>query len=44
MMPEPSPEPVDPVTWIEQAQRWVEVGAGTVVFCPLPTDPVELPL
>ncbi len=34
----------DPVTWIEQAQRWVEVGARTVVFCPLPTDPVELPL
>ena len=34
----------DPVTWIEQAQRWVEVGASTVVFCPLPTDPVELPL
>lgn len=34
----------DPVTWIEQAQRWVEVGASSVVFCPLPTDPVELPL
>ncbi len=34
----------DPVTWIEQAQRWVEAGASTVVFCPLPTDPVELPL
>jgi alkanesulfonate monooxygenase SsuD/methylene tetrahydromethanopterin reductase-like flavin-dependent oxidoreductase (luciferase family) len=34
----------DPATWIEQAQRWVAVGAGTVVFCPLPTDPVELPL
>ncbi len=34
----------DPVTWIEQAQRWVEAGANTVVFCPLPTDPVELPL
>jgi alkanesulfonate monooxygenase SsuD/methylene tetrahydromethanopterin reductase-like flavin-dependent oxidoreductase (luciferase family) len=34
----------DPVTWIEQAQRWVAAGASTVVFCPLPTDPVELPL
>jgi alkanesulfonate monooxygenase SsuD/methylene tetrahydromethanopterin reductase-like flavin-dependent oxidoreductase (luciferase family) len=34
----------DPVTWIEQAQRWVEAGASSVVFCPLPTDPVELPL
>ena len=34
----------DPVTWIEQAQRWVAVGASSVVFCPLPTDPVELPL
>ena len=34
----------DPVTWVAQAQRWVEAGAATVVFCPLPTDPVELPL
>jgi 5,10-methylenetetrahydromethanopterin reductase len=34
----------DPATWIDQAQRWVEVGASAVVFCPLPTDPVELPL
>jgi len=34
----------DPVTWVEQAQRWVAGGASTVVFCPLPTDPVELPL
>jgi alkanesulfonate monooxygenase SsuD/methylene tetrahydromethanopterin reductase-like flavin-dependent oxidoreductase (luciferase family) len=34
----------DPVTWVEQAQRWVEAGASTVIFCPLPTDPVELPL
>jgi 5,10-methylenetetrahydromethanopterin reductase len=34
----------DPVTWVEQAQRWVAAGASTVVFCPLPTDPVELPL
>jgi len=33
-----------PVTWIEQAQRWVAAGASTVIFCPLPTDPVELPL
>jgi 5,10-methylenetetrahydromethanopterin reductase len=34
----------DPATWVEQAQRWVAAGAATVVFCPLPTDPVELPL
>ena len=34
----------DPVTWVEQAQHWVAAGASTVVFCPLPTDPVELPL
>ncbi|MEO8264483.1 MAG: LLM class flavin-dependent oxidoreductase [Ilumatobacteraceae bacterium] len=34
----------DPSTWISQAQRWVAAGAGTVIFCPLPTDPVELPL
>jgi len=33
-----------PVTWVEQAQRWVAAGATSVVFCPLPTDPVELPL
>ncbi|MEO7369689.1 MAG: LLM class flavin-dependent oxidoreductase [Ilumatobacteraceae bacterium] len=34
----------DPVTWVEQAQRWVAAGASTVVFCPLPSDPAELPL
>jgi 5,10-methylenetetrahydromethanopterin reductase len=34
----------DPATWIEQAQRWVAAGASSVIFCPLPTDPVELPL
>ena len=34
----------DPSTWIAQAQRWVAAGASTVIFCPLPTDPVELPL
>ncbi len=34
----------DPATWVEQAQRWVAAGASSVVFCPLPTDPVELPL
>jgi alkanesulfonate monooxygenase SsuD/methylene tetrahydromethanopterin reductase-like flavin-dependent oxidoreductase (luciferase family) len=34
----------DPVTWIEQAQRWVTAGASAVVFCPLPSDPLELPL
>ena len=34
----------DPATWVEQAQHWVAAGASTVVFCPLPTDPVELPL
>ncbi|HZX56032.1 MAG TPA: LLM class flavin-dependent oxidoreductase [Ilumatobacteraceae bacterium] len=33
-----------PVTWVEQAQRWVAAGASSVVFCPLPTDPLELPL
>ena len=33
-----------PATWVEQAQRWVAAGASSVVFCPLPTDPVELPL
>jgi 5,10-methylenetetrahydromethanopterin reductase len=34
----------DPATWIDQAQRWVDAGASAIVFCPLPTDPVELPL
>ncbi len=34
----------DPATWIDQAQQWVDVGASAVVFCPLPSDPVELPL
>ena len=34
----------DPATWFDQAQKWVDAGAGAVVFCPLPTDPVELPL
>ncbi len=34
----------DPSTWVAQAQRWVAAGASTVIFCPLPTDPVELPL
>ena len=34
----------DPSTWIAQAQRWVAAGASTVILCPLPTDPVELPL
>jgi alkanesulfonate monooxygenase SsuD/methylene tetrahydromethanopterin reductase-like flavin-dependent oxidoreductase (luciferase family) len=34
----------DPATWRSQAQRWVDAGASSVVFCPLPTDPVELPL
>jgi alkanesulfonate monooxygenase SsuD/methylene tetrahydromethanopterin reductase-like flavin-dependent oxidoreductase (luciferase family) len=34
----------DPATWTGQAQRWVDAGASSVVFCPLPTDPVELPL
>lgn len=32
----------DPASWIDQAQQWVDVGASAVVFCPLPTDPVEL--
>jgi 5,10-methylenetetrahydromethanopterin reductase len=34
----------DPATWIDKAQQWVNVGAGAVIFCPLPSDPVELPL
>ncbi len=34
----------DPSTWVAQAQRWVAAGAATVIFCPLPTDPVALPL
>jgi len=34
----------DPATWFDQAEKWVEAGASSVVFCPLPTDPVELPL
>ncbi len=34
----------DPATWFGQAQKWVDAGAAAVVFCPLPTDPVELPL
>jgi 5,10-methylenetetrahydromethanopterin reductase len=34
----------DPATWFDQAQKWIDAGAGSVVFCPLPTDPVELPL
>jgi alkanesulfonate monooxygenase SsuD/methylene tetrahydromethanopterin reductase-like flavin-dependent oxidoreductase (luciferase family) len=34
----------DPSTWHDQAQRWVDEGAGAVIFCPLPSDPVELPL
>ena len=34
----------DPSTWFDQAQKWIDAGAGAVVFCPLPTDPVELPL
>jgi alkanesulfonate monooxygenase SsuD/methylene tetrahydromethanopterin reductase-like flavin-dependent oxidoreductase (luciferase family) len=34
----------DPATWFDQAQKWVDAGAAAVVFCPLPTDPVEMPL
>lgn len=34
----------DPATWFDQAQKWIDAGASAVVFCPLPTDPVELPL
>jgi alkanesulfonate monooxygenase SsuD/methylene tetrahydromethanopterin reductase-like flavin-dependent oxidoreductase (luciferase family) len=32
----------DPATWRDQAQRWVAAGAAAVVFCPLPSDPVEV--
>jgi alkanesulfonate monooxygenase SsuD/methylene tetrahydromethanopterin reductase-like flavin-dependent oxidoreductase (luciferase family) len=32
----------DPATWVRQAKRWVDVGASAIVFCPLPTDPVEV--
>jgi alkanesulfonate monooxygenase SsuD/methylene tetrahydromethanopterin reductase-like flavin-dependent oxidoreductase (luciferase family) len=34
----------DPATWFDQAQKWVDAGASAVVFCPLPSDPVEVPL
>lgn len=34
----------DPATWFDQAQKWVDAGAAAVVFCPLPSDPVELPI
>jgi len=34
----------DPATWFDQADKWVDAGASSVVFCPLPTDPVRLPL
>ncbi len=34
----------DPATWFDQAQKWIDAGAATVIFCPLPTDPVEVPL
>ena len=34
----------DPDTWFDQAQKWIDAGAATVIFCPLPTDPVEVPL
>jgi alkanesulfonate monooxygenase SsuD/methylene tetrahydromethanopterin reductase-like flavin-dependent oxidoreductase (luciferase family) len=34
----------DPGTWFDQAQKWVDAGAAAVVFCPLPSDPVEVPL
>jgi 5,10-methylenetetrahydromethanopterin reductase len=33
----------DPSTWRDQAQRWVDVGADAVVYCPLPADPVGIP-
>jgi alkanesulfonate monooxygenase SsuD/methylene tetrahydromethanopterin reductase-like flavin-dependent oxidoreductase (luciferase family) len=33
-----------PESWFDQAQKWVDAGAATVVFCPLPSDPVEVPL
>ena len=34
----------DPATWLAQSQKWIDVGASAVVFCPLPSDPVALPL
>ena len=34
----------DPTTWFDQSQKWIDAGASAIVFCPLPTDPVELPL
>ena len=34
----------DPATWFDQAQKWVGAGASAVVFCPLPSDPVEVAL
>ena len=34
----------DPASWFDQSQKWIDAGASAVVFCPLPTDPVELPL
>jgi alkanesulfonate monooxygenase SsuD/methylene tetrahydromethanopterin reductase-like flavin-dependent oxidoreductase (luciferase family) len=34
----------DPDSWFDQSQKWIDAGASAVVFCPLPTDPVELPL
>ena len=34
----------DPATWFDQSQKWIDAGASAIVFCPLPTDPVELPL
>lgn len=34
----------DPATWRDQAQRWVDAGASAIVYCPLPTDPVEVTL
>jgi alkanesulfonate monooxygenase SsuD/methylene tetrahydromethanopterin reductase-like flavin-dependent oxidoreductase (luciferase family) len=34
----------DPATWFDQAQKWVDAGASAVVFCPLPSDPVEVAL
>ena len=34
----------DPATWFDQAQKWVDAGASAVVFCPLPSDRVEVAL
>jgi 5,10-methylenetetrahydromethanopterin reductase len=31
-------------TWPAQARRWLSAGADSVVYCPLPTDPVGLDL